>query len=599
MLIEPRRASAVSLLGASLALVLGLSCADLAAQGQYRSKILLTPGGAMDKGAELTIEELEQQIGSIDQPYAKSSAGRHLARHYVEMGEYAKAIDYYRTALAAQGLSEIANRQMLRELAQVYLLSEDYAGAAKTLERVLRIDLVPDVGDYLLLAQAHYRMSRYVAVVATLDGIQDKGLTLNTAQMRQALALYYRAGAYAQCERLLRQLLELEPDDPQHWHLLASVYLQQNKKQKALDQLALAWEKSVPFTERDILLLADLLVVNKNPYSGAELLAEALAQGKLEANGDNYRKLFQFWLQAREKDKATLALQKAARLSGDTELYLYLAQLQMEERAWQPMHQTMLAACTNQLQDKYVSRANLLLGVSQLKLGDSVGARRSFINASMIGGATAQAGQWLEFMQAQPATEAEARRIVGICFGELDKRGKVAAIAGAPAAETQELEQATDAAAQDDIQVKTVSPLRLFYTEHDTPLAELAGKLRSLVLGLNIALTKAGGSVAGPLQIISTSEEAAPNTQPRFQLALPVRGSPGARGKYRTRSTQSFKCAYLVYEGPAGDLEATATRFAAQLQASGYQLSGESRVVFPARSASSDTLKLELQLGIK
>ena len=38
----------------------------------------------MDKGAELSIEELEKQIGSIQQPYAKSSAGRHLARHYVE-----------------------------------------------------------------------------------------------------------------------------------------------------------------------------------------------------------------------------------------------------------------------------------------------------------------------------------------------------------------------------------------------------------------------------------------------------------------------------------------------------------------------------------
>jgi tetratricopeptide (TPR) repeat protein len=176
-------------------------------QGQYRSKVLITPDGEMDKGAELSIEELEKQIGSIKQPYAKSSAGRHLARHYVEAKEYGKAIEYYREALAAQGLSDVANREMLRELAQVYLLQEDYKAAAKTLERALRIDLVPDVTDYLLLAQAHYKMSKYVAVVATLDRMQEKQLTLSTVQMRQALALYYTAGAYAQCEKLLRRLL--------------------------------------------------------------------------------------------------------------------------------------------------------------------------------------------------------------------------------------------------------------------------------------------------------------------------------------------------------------------------------------------------------
>ena len=79
----------------------GFSAVTRAEQGQYRSKVLLSPDGEMNRGAELSIEELEQQIKAIDQPYAKSSAGRHLARHYVEQGEYDKAIEYYQTALAA------------------------------------------------------------------------------------------------------------------------------------------------------------------------------------------------------------------------------------------------------------------------------------------------------------------------------------------------------------------------------------------------------------------------------------------------------------------------------------------------------------------
>ena len=574
---------------AGLFLVLCISQVGMAQQ--YRSKVLITPDGEMDKGAELSIAELEQQISSIKTPYAKSSAGRHLARHYVEQKEYAKAIDFYRTALSAQGLSDVANRQMLRELAQVYLLKKDYPAAVKTLEQALQIDLVPEVTDYLLLAQAHYRTARYVAVVATLDQIEERGLTLDAAQMRQALALYYQAGAYAQCEVLLRQLLEMEPANPELWHQLASVYLQQNKKRQALDQLALAREKSVPFTERDVLLLADLHAVNNNPYGAAQILDEAIAARQIAASGEHYRKMFEFWFQAREPQKAAASLKKAAQLTGDIELYLYLAQLQMEDRTWQAMYQTMQAACGKELPDKYVSRANLLLGVSQLKLGDEVNARRSFINATLIGGANVQAGQWLEFMNAEPATEDEARRIVGLCYGSRDKRRKQDATAVADSG------SGVDGAAAADFQLKTVPRQRLFYASYTMPLQELAGQVSSLAVRMGVSLVKAGGSVDGPLQIISQGELPAAG-DPTWQLALPSAGSPSAKGKFRVRSVGEFKCAVMMLEGEGAELLAQSLRFADELQRAGYELSGERRLVLPSRGGGSSQ-QVELQLGIE
>jgi tetratricopeptide (TPR) repeat protein len=553
---------------------------------QYRSKILITPEGEISKGAELSIDELEQQIGSIESPYAKSSAGRHLARHYVQQKEYDKAIEFYRTALAAEGLSAVANREMLRELAQVYLLKEDYSGAVQTLESALRLDLVPEVNDYLLLAQAHYRLGKYVAVVVALDQIKANGLTMNTVQMRQALALYYRAGAYAQCEQLLLQLIELEPNNPENWHQLASVYLQQDKKRQALDQLTLAREKAVPFSEADILLLADLQAVNQNPYGAAEILQQALAQQEIEANGRHYRKLFEFWFLSREQEKATAALKDAARLTGDIELYLYLAQLQMDNREWRAMYQTMVDACAKELPDKYVGRANLLLGISQLKLGDEVAARRSFINATLIVGVNVKADQWLNFMNAEPATKAESRRIVSICYGSVDKKVRPGGI-GAAADTVQTAEQ--------DIQVKTVLAMRLFYSEHDIPLAELAQKVRSLMTRMGVSLVKSGGSIDGPVQIISGAQGAA---EGELQLALPARGAPRAGGRYRVRSTSAFKAAYLVQTGSGEELVRAWLRFAEAVQVAGYELTGERRLVM-SQGGSVDKPAIELQLGIE
>ena len=551
--------------------------------GQYRSKIRIETGTDLGEGSGLSIEELERQIASISDAYARSSAGRHLARHFVEAGEYDKAIDYYRTALAADGLSDVANREMLRELAQVYLLSENYAAAADALERALRIKLVPQAGDYLLLAQAYYQLGNLARVVGALDPIRQQGLKLTLAQRRQALALYYQAGAYQRCEELLLQLLAAEPENPANWHQLASVYLQQNKRKQAMDQLDLAWQKAVPFREQDIQLRADLHAVNGDPYGAAGILEAAIAEKSLQGSAAIYRKLFQHWLQARENDRATAALVQAARLSGDIDLYLYLAQLQMEQEDWQAMQQTMLRACQNRLPDKYVGRANLLLGISQLKLGDRQSARRSFINATLIGGASEKAGKWLDFMAAEPATEAEARRIVGACYGS---RGKQVAPTGMADA----VASSGAASPAPDVEVRTVPRQTLFYLEYEEPLAELATQARSLAMRMAVAIAKSGGKVIGPLQLISQG----PDSGAPLQLAFPVRGMPRAGQQYKVRQAEAFKCAYLEYEGDAASLERLWSDFVERVTAAGYQPTGEARTVF-----HSGASKLELQLGIE
>ena len=580
-------------------LMVGMAAPALAQEGQYRSKMIIKPGDA--SGGELSVEELEKQIDSLGDPYARSSAERHLARHYVEQKQYDKAIAYYRGALDAGGLSDVADREMQRELAQVYLLSENYTEAAATLERVLGSKLVPEAGDFLLLAQARYHLGNYVAVVAALDRLQEKGLALDVAQTRKALALYYRAGAYEQSERLLGELLRLEPDNPQHWHQLASVYLQQNKRRQALDHLALAREKGVAFSDRELLLLADLHAVNRNPYGAAQTLAEGLSAGTVTASGLHYRRLFEFWLQAREQEKAMDALAQAARLTGDIELYLYLAQLQMERQAWRPMQQAVLAACSARLEDRYVGRANLLLGVSQLKLGDQPGARRSFINATLVGGVGPEAGQWLNFMEAAPPTERENKRVVGPCYGSEGKYASLQAAAGEEASATAPAETAP-AADSAGFAFKTVPEQNLFYVEYDMPLAQLAAELRGKAARLGVSLIKSGGSVDGPLQVIALGDAGAgPGAEagePALQVALPARGAPRAGGPYRLRRSEPFRCAYRVYEGPPEGLAQGWREFARELSDTGHALSGEQRLLFPT-APTSGNVRIEMQLGVE
>ena len=557
-------------------------------QGQYRSKIQLDPLGEMGKGSEMSAAELEQQINSIDDPYAKSSAGRFLARHHVQQKNYPAAIEYYQQALAVSGLSAVANREMLRELAQVYLLDENYAEAATALERALAIDLVPDARDFLLLAQTRYRQGNYVEVVVALDGIAANGLQLESPQLRQALALYYRTGAFEQCEDVLAMLLKEEPGNPEYWHQLASVYLQQNKRKQALDHLVLAREKNVPFSSPELLLLVDLQALNGNPFGAAQILEQGLAAGDVPADAANQRKLFELWLQARERDRAVAALEKAARGSGDTELYLYLAQLQMEDEQWPRMQDTLVQACAAQLDDRFVSRANLLLGISLLKQHRESDARRAFINATLVGGANAEAAEWLQYMQAAPATEGELRRVRGPCYGS---EGKQEPLSKDPSVAISPVQQAAEPVQAEpwlDIEIKTVPASRFFTSPEGEDLQSIISRVRDLAPRLNVSLVKAGGSANGPLHIIGSPGE-------ELQIGFPLRGTAQPRGRYRIYSAGPFNCAAITLTEKMDEPADLLGQFSADVAELGYSWTGEFRIVLQPGAS----LSYEIQLGIE
>lgn len=557
--------------------------------GQYRSRILLDPLGEIGRGSEMSVDEIEEQIDSIRDPYARSSATRHLARHYVNQGDYPAAVQWYSEALATGGLSDVANRDMLRELAQVYLLAEDYPAAVKTLTRATSLKLLPDPADVILLAKAHYRLGDYVALVAALDTIQANGLALDTTQREQALALYYRAGAFEQCEALLQQLLREAPSEARYWHQLVSVYLQQNKRRAAQDQLVLAHEKGIVFTVPERMLLVDLLAVNGNPYGAAQSLQDAMDAGELPRDARNQRKLFELWLQARERDRARDALQKAARLGGDTELYLYLAQLQLEDEDWSAMERTVLEACQTTLQDRHVSRANLLLGVSLLKQGRHAAARQSFINATLVGGANAQAADWLRFMGAAPATKRERLGVRGPCVGP---QGTRASLAESPVtvAEVAEQTGTTEAqaavAGQSPRDVVEQPPVRYYSLLLDGELEDLLPDLGAIASRLHVTMVKAGGAAEGPLQLLRDPGGA-------LRLGIPVRGGVQASGRYRVYNAGSFR--YVASRIRSDDdIPGQLAQFASEFAGSDLRLTGEVRLVLPR----TDETTLEARFGV-
>jgi hypothetical protein len=564
----------------------------------YRSKIFLDPNLKLDEAVSLSIEDLEKQLGSFNSVFAEASAGRHLARYYVQQKQYQKAIEYYQTALQSEGLQGLANQAMQQELATVHLLQGQFQQGLALLLTLQKSIKNPSNRFYILLAQAQYQSGDYLALANSLDILLKQPDLINNRQIKQIFAISYDSGDYHQCEKLLRLLIDRSPSDVENWRQLTSIYLLQKKHAQALNILSLTKQKKLPFRQQDILLLANLYVINKATEKGARVIADAIKVGALDSTADNQHRLFEYWLLAREKMKATQALTTAVSLKRDIELYLKLAQLQMEQKLWPAMQKTMLNACAKNLDDRYVGRANLFLGISQLKLGDELNARRSFINARLLGGRVVQANQWLKYIEAAPATESELKRISGPCHPQdrnLRYEGTVAesSITNVTVAQVN-IEVF-------EVNVKTVPRHEFYWISAEVDTKNMSSQLRSLIMPLSINLVRGGGSIDGPLHLFFDNIQNNLATVTAGKLSLkagfPVRGKPRPKARYRTTQMQEFKCTYLEFTGNQNDLKQVWEKLYRETLIAGHKLSGSSRQIL---KNNNDTLQIdtELQLGI-
>lgn len=601
---------------------------------QYTSRLYIDIEQDATENVALSVSELEKQIETLQDDFARASAEKFLAQHYAASKDYPKAIAHLEDALKRPGMTDSSRRDMLADLARLYVLQKDYNNAASAIKRYLDSNPPENPEMYLLLAQIHYKNKKYVDSAAALDKVlfnKNAPLQKNPPPelLQSALSIYYSIGNYQRSIEVIKLLIEQDINSSNEkqatlWQQWISLELKTGQKADALTVMSLAWEKGIPFREQDVLLLCDLYAINKVPGRGARVLEEAMQSGRIPANSKINDRLFRLWLQAGERDKAQKALEKAAQLGDDKDLQLHLAQLYMEKEQWQPMQDMVLKACSTALPDALVARANLYLGISQFKLGDVERARRSFINATQIGGENEKAGQWLSYIKAAPATEREKIGVAGPCYSNSTKSIWTSALPDKN--ETDEIENIAAAESNNtsnkNITVGTsanyadlltqlkgnpkavvnskVTESKMIYVAEATLSAEeFADRILSTAIRLGVTISKNGGSINGPMHFIYPQPPGA-DGKIKVRFGFPVRGNPKNSSGFKLLKDPGMKCVWRNYKGSAEDVTVAIAQLYLDAQLQGYQFTGESRqIASNDNSAASKIIELELQLGVK
>ncbi len=346
------------------------------------------------KNAEQSLKKLSANVTGFE----KAVVLRSLSSVYALQEKYSAAARLLEQALKLNALPEKQALEARENLAQLYLATQQYAKAIKTLQPWLAQNKPLDNETHAMLANAYAQLKQYRKALPHIQTAIRQSKKPPESWHQLNLALYYELKRYKPAARLLEKLLQRYPDKKSYWTQLASVFQQLNQYQKAVSIKYLMYKNQQLTSEKDILDLVNLFIYAGAPYKGGRILQQGFKSGKVRQTAKNWEILASAWRQARESDLALTALNKASTLSGKGRLYLQLAQIYVEKEDWPKA----ISASQKALQKgglKNPGQAYVILGVSHYEAGHYQSAVRAFQQAAKYRKQQKTARQWLGFLR--------------------------------------------------------------------------------------------------------------------------------------------------------------------------------------------------------
>lgn len=330
----------------------------------------------------------------------------HQSYGYLEADaeRFDEAIAHLEGCLAKRALPEAAQRQTLYNLSQLYVATERYADAVRTLREWIASEERPAPRAHYLLAVSHHQLGEVDAAIAAAALAVELADDPEEPWLQLLVALRLEREAYAAARAPLETLAERFPKK-RYWLQLASLYAELEEERRSLALLELAHAEGWLDRDGERRRLARLYLYHGIPLRAAQVLERGLEDGTIEPDAEAWELLGNAWLRARDFERAAAPLARAAETAEDGRLWLRLAQTYAQSEQWDEALEALERALAKGGLEA-PGRAQLLLGVTRFRLGRVEAARQAFARAARSERAGADARRWLEHL-ASTAPERE------------------------------------------------------------------------------------------------------------------------------------------------------------------------------------------------
>jgi tetratricopeptide (TPR) repeat protein len=291
----------------------------------------------------------------------------------------------------------------LKTKSQLMFTQDDYEGALAVIRELLAIIPEPSADVLMIEGQALFQLARYdealVPIKTAVDMYRDQGQTPKENWLLLLRVIYFEQKDYESMILVVKELVHYYPKDT-YILTLAGIYseLGETKKQLALTEVL--YERGFLTSASHVVNLANLYLLHGQPYKAAVVLEKEMGEQIVDSNERNLRLLSQAWYQAREDEKAIPPLERAANLSDDGELYIRLAQANINLEHWSEAAK----AVRQGLQAgglKRTDQANIMLGMALFNQKQLVAARRAFQAAGRDNRSKRAAQQWIAYVDSE------------------------------------------------------------------------------------------------------------------------------------------------------------------------------------------------------
>lgn len=353
--------------------------------------------------------ELAQAIASLDElrkqgsttPYETAMMWNLYAYLHYSNDDYASATRAYEKVIAQEGIPQSLFMNTLYSLAQLQIAEGNYQAALQPLQQWFDATEEPGSRAWVFLAQVQLQLDNLDAAGRAIRTALDKASAQGVAPEEQwyllARAIHYQQQDYERLRDVLASLALTYPKR-EYWVQLAAVFGELGEEKRQIATLESAYEQGFFEKESDYVTLAQLLLGNEVPYKAARIIENGLEKNIVKRDASNLRLLADAWTMAKELDAAVVALNEAAPLADDGELYLRLSQVELDRTRWQEASTAAgRALAKGGLGRPYV--AHIIRGLAAFNQKQYDASREAFGNAASFEEGRETAGQWLQYVE--------------------------------------------------------------------------------------------------------------------------------------------------------------------------------------------------------
>lgn len=309
-----------------------------------------------------------------------------------------KALEHMQAALdVPEGLPQEDRADVLFQVAQLHGARQRWKEVIASLESWFQTIEKPNSLGYYLLAMAHYQLEDYDKALPPAQKAVEIAETPQQSWLQLLLAIHLTKKQYAEATPVLLELITRYPNSGKnYWLQLSSLYGVQEKSDRALVALELAYRRGLLTEDRDLRRLAQLLLYNEIPIRAAQIIEKGVEEKRIKEDAEIYEMLSNSFILAREVRRAEPPLARAAELSANGKLYVRLAQVRLLQENWNDAATALRQALAKGGLEDTQGSVQLLLGITYYNKNELQEARNWFARAQQFGATKQQAQTWLE-----------------------------------------------------------------------------------------------------------------------------------------------------------------------------------------------------------